>query len=582
MSLPASFNFILFCAMRFIRYSRKSSEGDERQIQSIPDQNAVLDRLAIQQGLTISHTLEEARSAKKPGIRPVFAEVLRLIQEGKADGILCWHLNRLTRNPVDSGTLSWLLQEGIIRSIKTPEREYRPEDNVVIMAVENAVSNQFIVDLRRNIRRAQLEKAARGWYPHKPPGGYFTNRETREIQVDTDQFVMLRKAWDLMLTGVYSVPEVHAKLKSWGYRTRLGGGKSGQMITRSNLYQLFDHRFYLGEFSFLGKSYEGRHRPMVTREEFAQVQGFIHGRSPSEPKRHVFAYTGLIRCGGCGCMVTAERKIKRYPTTNRTVTYVYYHCTRSKHCTEPAVTESYVEQVIAGKLAKCNLNAEAVQWAKSALEGGDVRPDQGLPYRRKQLEQELDGARAKLSNLYDLRLSGEISATELQTLKARYQGEVRRLEEFNERLRRFAERGRQTTEHLLTFVATANDLFRDGNDKVKRQIARLLADHYLLTLGELKIQPHPLLEPLITLEPPKRRRHKVRPVRSGPENPIWFTWVDHIRTLLTTQDVSFGKLGDEEQVQKIATQKDAVAPMKPDGRMKRKRRRGKPSSSVVA
>src|SRR6202044_3272226 len=100
---------------------------------SIPDQESVLVKLAVQQNLNVVIKLNEAQSAKMPGTRPVFAQMLSMIMQGQADGILCWHLNRLSRNPVDSGQLAWMLQQGMIKSIKTPEREYRPEDNVVIM-----------------------------------------------------------------------------------------------------------------------------------------------------------------------------------------------------------------------------------------------------------------------------------------------------------------------------------------------------------------------------------------------------------------------------------------------------------------
>src|SRR5258708_6440018 len=85
------------------------------------------------------------QDAKAPGTRPLFAQMIKMITKGEADAILCWHINRLARNPVDSGQLSWLLQQGILKSIRTPDREYRPEDNVVIFSVESSVANQYVI-----------------------------------------------------------------------------------------------------------------------------------------------------------------------------------------------------------------------------------------------------------------------------------------------------------------------------------------------------------------------------------------------------------------------------------------------------
>ncbi len=512
--------------MRFIQYARKSSEGDERQVQSIPDQKAVLSRIAEHPDVTVVTKLEESQSAKQPGTRPLYREMIDAIKANKADGILCWHLNRLSRNPVDSGELSWLLQQGIIRCIKTPEREYLPEDNVVIMAVENAVANQYIVDLRKNIRRAQLEKAARGWYPHKPPSGYFTNRETGEIEVDPKRFDMLRKGWELMLSEAYTVPEVLEKLREWGFTTRrlrpkTTEPKAGKMITRSNLYKLFDSRFYLGEFSFLGETYQGRHKPMITRAEFERVQEVIHKPVAGRPKRHYFAFSGLMRCGGCGCLITAERKIKHYRTTNRTVTYTYYRCTRSKRCTEPPVTEGYVDEVIRTKLVHCSLDPDAAIWAKQSLVKEIETAPEAVSNLTAQHSISLDRTRGKLDQLYEMRLNREIESEDFKRLRGRLQGEISRVETCVERLMQMGQKNRQTVDNLIDFMVDATTLFDEGGVKDRRQIAQRLAQSYVLKDGLLSIQPHRLLEPLLTFGPQKRGRNMVGSGSLSPQNPFW-------------------------------------------------------------
>ena len=44
-------------------------------------------------------------------------------------------------------------------------------------------------------------------------------------------------------------------------------------------------------------------------------------RQKPKYRKHRFAFGGLLVCGTCGCLVTAERKKGRY---------VYYHCTKSR------------------------------------------------------------------------------------------------------------------------------------------------------------------------------------------------------------------------------------------------------------
>src|SRR5438309_1125652 len=133
--------------MRFVLYARKSSENEERQIQSIDDQVHILKQLALERGFEIVEEITESKSAKAPGNRPGFDRMLSHIEKGHADGVLVWSINRLSRNPIDSGKLSWLLQTGVLRIIQTPEKPYLPTDNVLIFSVETGVANQYILDL---------------------------------------------------------------------------------------------------------------------------------------------------------------------------------------------------------------------------------------------------------------------------------------------------------------------------------------------------------------------------------------------------------------------------------------------------
>src|SRR3989338_4656951 len=100
--------------IKYFLYARKSSESEDRQIQSIDDQINRLKKMAIDFNLNIKEILTESHSAKTPNMRPVFNKMLERIEKGEVDGILCWQVNRLSRNPVDSARVQWLLQQGII------------------------------------------------------------------------------------------------------------------------------------------------------------------------------------------------------------------------------------------------------------------------------------------------------------------------------------------------------------------------------------------------------------------------------------------------------------------------------------
>ena len=174
--------------LRYILYARKSSESEDRQVQSIDDQKDRLKELGQLLKLNVVEIMTEAKSAKRPASRPVFEKVLEQIEKGKADGILCWQINRLSRNPVDSGRLQMMLQDGVIKSIRTMDREYQPTDNVLLFSVESGMANQFILDLRKNTLRGLDSKVSKGWLPARAPMGYLNDVLTKTIVKDPDRF----------------------------------------------------------------------------------------------------------------------------------------------------------------------------------------------------------------------------------------------------------------------------------------------------------------------------------------------------------------------------------------------------------
>ena len=89
---------------QYVIYARKSTESEDRQVLSIDSQVRELRQLALKHGVDVSEVLTESRSAKAPG-RLIFGQLMRRINAGQIAGVLCWKMDRLSRNPLDSGTI---------------------------------------------------------------------------------------------------------------------------------------------------------------------------------------------------------------------------------------------------------------------------------------------------------------------------------------------------------------------------------------------------------------------------------------------------------------------------------------------
>lgn len=490
---------------RYFLYARKSSESEDRQIQSIDDQTNRLKKLAADLNLDIKKIYTEAKSAKKPNNRPIFDDMIHRIEKGDAEGILCWQINRLSRNPIDSGKISWLLQQGTLKSIQTIDRQYLPEDNVLLFSVESGVANQFILDLSKNTKRGLLSKLEKGWQNGVAPMGYLNDKENKTIIKDPERFDLIRKMWELMLTGTYTPPKIlEIANNEWGFRTRKTKRMGDCPLSRSGIYKIFTSLFYAGVIENNKIQYEGSHEKMVTLEEYDRVQILLGRKGKPRSKHHDFAFTGSIRCGTCGCLYTAETKKKIIKGTGEIREHTYYHCTRRtkkiKCDQKKNIKVDDLELAIENEIEKYTILPEFLKWA---LEGLNKKNDTEIEDRTKIYEMQhktLTQTQNELDELTKMRYRQLIDDDTFIKEKNTLQGKITQIKENLRETESRAERWLELTEKTFSFATYARKAFITAKGKkgleLKKEILMALGKTPIIKGGALLIEANEWFVPI--------------------------------------------------------------------------------------
>jgi site-specific DNA recombinase len=570
---------------RYLIYCRKSSEAEDKQVLSIESQLNELKRLAERLNLQVVGVLTESQSAKSPG-RPVYNEMLKTIERKKVDGIICWKLDRLARNPIDGGQIIWMIQKGVIKHIQAFDRSYYPEDNVLLMNVEFGMANQFILDLSKNVKRGLKTKVEKGWIPFTAPFGYLNDKSKdkgkKEIIKDSERYDLIKRMWEMMVSGKYSPPKIlNIAINEWGLRNPNGGN-----ISRSTIYYIFTNPFYYGWFEYprgSGNWYRGSHEPMVTQAEYERVQTLLGSKGNSRLKKRSFAYTGLIRCGECGAMITADEKNQiicsmckhKFSSNNRhecpkcktqiedmespvVLHYVYYHCTKRKdpNCSQKTIEVKNLEAQINQYLSDIQILEEFKEWSIKYLRKENDKEIQSRETIISSQRKAYDTCIKKLDNLFQLKISpmnadgSLLSDEEYAKRKTELFKEKTRIQELLGDTDKRVERWLEVIERAFDFACHAKHWFTNGTTQTKATILRAFGSN--LTLKDKKLVVE-LKNPLMAIKNVVKGVPQVRgmfePAKYGlnkgdledlySKNPMVLRTLDEVRTYFIRATICF-------------------------------------------
>lgn len=241
-------------------------------------------------------------------------ELQRLLNHLESiDVVLVYKLDRLSRSQKD---ILWLVEEKFMSSnvdfvsIMESFDTSTPFGKAMmgILAVFAQLERETIIE---RTKLGKERRAKEGYWNGGPaPIGY--DLIDGKLIVNEYEAMQIRKSFDLYKShGQNKTAEM---LNSMGYKTKYGDWK-GRSIAR-----IVVNPIYVGMVHYKDALYKGVHNPIISNENFDEIQRVLKNRSKHSIRKSKYLLGGLIWCGHCGARLKAS-----FSTSGKDGNKFYYY-----------------------------------------------------------------------------------------------------------------------------------------------------------------------------------------------------------------------------------------------------------------
>ncbi len=326
----------------FFGYIRVSTPKQGETV-SLPEQRSAILRYAERNDLTITDWFEERRTAAKRG-RPVFGQMLRLLRQGKATGVIIHKIDRSARNLKDWADLGELIDAGIEVHTANETLDLRSRGGRLAADIQAVVAADYIRNLREETKKGFYGRLKQGVYPLPAPLGYSDRGAGKPKEPDPATAPLVRQAFELYAAGRYNLHTLREELHRRGLRNR-----RGRRLSINGLSIILNNPFYIGliRLKRTRETFAGAHVPLIRKAVFDRVHAVLSGKTNRRGERHEFCFRRLLRCAHCHYALIAERQKG----------HVYYRC-HTRTCPTTSLREDAVDRAVLAALDPLDMTPE--------------------------------------------------------------------------------------------------------------------------------------------------------------------------------------------------------------------------------
>ena len=295
--------------MRVWLYARLSND-DDQEMNSLLNQQEICQVFAEQHGYIIVGQSFDDNVSGMSFDRRGLDELTAAVDADKIDAVIVKDLSRLGRHRTQTALFIDYLREHQVRVISATEGvdTFRDEDDLII-GVRGLMNDYYAKDIGKKIRAGYRQKQKDGLVI-TPPIGYWKDKNTGQIKVDTEAAVTVQLIYSLYLQG-YGQKEIARRLNAVGRKTpaqlraeRCGREvrhthktRDGQFLwTYASVKNILMEEAYTGVLNNHRREYLGGKARAVSETVWLRHENF----RPAVNNRTKHRYAGLLTCQECG------------------------------------------------------------------------------------------------------------------------------------------------------------------------------------------------------------------------------------------------------------------------------------------
>ena len=316
--------------MRVWLYARLSNDDDPAQ-NSLQNQQEICRAFAEKQGWMIVGSSTDDNISGMNFSRRGLDMLTAAVQAKQVDAVLVKDLSRLGRHRTQTALFIDYLREHQVRVISVTEGvdTFCEEDDLMI-GVRGLMNDYYAKDIGKKIRAGYRQKQKDG-IVITPPFGYWKDKNTVQIKVDTEAAVTVQLIYSLYLQGC-GQKEIARRLNAAGRKTpaqlraeRCGREvrhthktRDGQFLwTYASVKNILVEEAYTGVLNNHRREYnngkvkridetdwyrhEGFFPVIIGKQEWEQVQRLLKQQArPANGNQAKHRYAGLLTCQECG------------------------------------------------------------------------------------------------------------------------------------------------------------------------------------------------------------------------------------------------------------------------------------------